>query len=220
MIKAIVFDLDGVLVDAAEWHYRALSRALAAFGFHIPPEEHARRFNGLPTRVKLGILSRDHGLEPELHEAINLKKQALTWDIFAENCRPRPDLAFLLRTLRERGYRLAVATNSSRSTLDMVVDRMRIKRMFDVLSSHEDVGRPKPSPEIYYHTFRRLELRAEQCLVIEDSAPGIEAARLSGARVLTVRDPGDVTLERILNALTQFPHATSTIAPSIEEFLS
>src|SRR3954462_2863706 len=90
MIKAIVFDLDGVLVDAADWHYQALNRALALFGYHIPPAEHARRFNGLPTRVKLAKLSRERGLPTTLHEAINERKQAFTWDLSAGKWGPGP----------------------------------------------------------------------------------------------------------------------------------
>lgn len=197
MIKAVVFDLDGVLVDAAEWHYQALNRALGLFGYSLTAEDHALNFNGLPTALKLNRLSQQRGLPQTLHGFINEMKQAYTRTILAEKCHVRPELVAMIEKLQARGLKIAVASNSARATVELVLERMAITDLFEVRASHEDVGAPKPSPDVYLYTFRKLALQPHECLIVEDSSPGIQAARASGAHVMTVRNPSEVTLERI-----------------------
>lgn len=78
MIKAIVFDMDGVLIEAKDWHYEALNRALRLFGFEISRYDHLTTFDGLPTKRKLQILSAEHDLPAKLHDFINEMKQQYT----------------------------------------------------------------------------------------------------------------------------------------------
>jgi HAD superfamily hydrolase (TIGR01509 family) len=197
MIKAVVFDLDGVLVDAADWHFQALNRALGLFGYQLSHHDHLLNFNGLPTRVKLNLLSQQRHLPRALHGFIDEMKQKYTRAIFASECRPRAELTAMLSELRRRGLKLAVATNSARDTLELALERLQIRGCFDVCCSHEDVGQSKPSPQIYLHTFHKLGVSAAECLVLEDSGPGLQAARASGAHVMQVRGLGDVTLQQI-----------------------
>ena len=87
-IKAIVFDMDGVLIDAKDWHYEALNEALNLFGYEISRHDHLTTFDGLPTRVKLEMLSVERGLPRKLHDFISSMKQIYTMQMVASRCKP------------------------------------------------------------------------------------------------------------------------------------
>lgn len=215
MIQALVFDLDGVLIDAADWHAQALNRALGLFGYSISREEHLSTYNGLPTRVKLQMLSKHRGFPISLHGFVNEMKQKFTREIFLRECRPRPELTAALHHLRGEGYRVAVASNSSRVTVDLALEGLELDHAFDVVLSHEDVGRSKPDPEIYRACFRRLDVQPSEALILEDSEPGIRAARESRAHVMVVKDPAEVTLGNILRQV-KLAEETEGEQPTVE----
>lgn len=203
MICAIIFDMDGVLIDAREWHYRALNQALELFGFHIGREEHLTTFDGLPTCVKLDKLSRMRGLPRELHGLINGLKQTYTAQLASLHCKPVPTHQDTLERLKTLGYRLAVASNSVRSTVDLMLERAELLPFLDFTLSNEDVEHPKPSPEIYQRAISRLGLSPQECLVLEDNENGIAAGIASGAHVMVVRDPSDVHFDAIVAQIEQ-----------------
>ncbi len=104
-IRSIIFDMDGVLIDAREWHYEALNRALGLFGMEISRYDHLTTFDGLPTRKKLQLLSLERGLSPRLHEFINEMKQRYTMELAAARCRPTFCHEFALSRLKRDGYK-------------------------------------------------------------------------------------------------------------------
>jgi len=218
MIKGVIFDLDGVLVDAVEWHYLALNRALSLFGYEIKSHEHQSIYNGLPTAVKLDLLTQRNEFPKSLHNFVNKMKQSYTHQIITTSCSPDVKLAGLLRYLKAQGYKLGVASNSIRSTVELMLERMAIREHFDVVLSNEDVKSPKPDPEIYRKCLNQLGLTAEECLIVEDSIPGIQAARQACPNVAVVAGPQEVTNELILHAIenaNERAKATKT-SPTIE----
>ena len=102
MTKTVLFDMDGVLIDATEWHYEALNESLEIFGFSIPRDEHLNRFNGMTTRSKLEILSEEKNLPRGLHDIISDIKQDRTLRIAARMCFPNASHLILLSSLKER----------------------------------------------------------------------------------------------------------------------
>lgn len=201
MIKAVIFDLDGVLVDAVDWHYQALNRALSLFGFHIPADEHNLIYNGLPSLAKLDVLSRRKGFPRSLHNFTNEMKQHYTREILQSQCHPEKNIIHLLDQLKKSGLRLALASNSIRNTVDIILDRMNIRDYFDVTLSNEEVAKPKPSPEMYFKAMNLLGLEPDQCLIIEDSAPGVQAAQQASPHLIVVNSPFEVTPELIRHAI-------------------
>lgn len=198
MIKAIIFDMDGVLIDAKEWHYEALNRALSLFGLSISRYDHLTTYDGLPTKNKLEMLSLERGLPRELHSFINTMKQSYTMEIVHSRCKPRFVQEYALSTLKARGYKLAVASNSIRDTVEVMMEKAGLDVYLDAMLSTADVSRPKPDPEIYLKSITMLNLSASECLVVEDHKNGIKAAIAAGVHVLPVRRVEDVNLANIL----------------------
>ena len=118
MVKAVLFDMDGVLIDAKDWHYEALNRALGLFGIEISRYDHLHTFDGLPTKVKLKMLSEQYYLPEQLHGFINQMKQCYTSQIIHEKCHPMFHHEYALSKLHKEGYKIAVCSNSIRSTID------------------------------------------------------------------------------------------------------
>ena len=198
MIRAVIFDMDGVLIDAKEWHYDALNRALALFGFAITRAEHETVYDGLSTRQKLDMLSGRHGLPRDLHPFLNELKQQYTMDLVHQHCKPTFHHEYALSRLKRLGYRLGVASNSVRNSVAVMMDRSHLAQYLDVMLSNEDVARPKPHPEIYTRAVRHFGLTPAECLVVEDNDNGVRAATAAGTHVLHVRDVNDVHLDNIL----------------------
>jgi len=185
-IKAILFDLDGVLVDATDWHYEALNRALALFGFNISRYEHLSSYNGLPTRKKLEMLSVEKGLPVALHGLINKVKQVYTREEILTQCRPVFEKEYMLSRLKREGYKLALCSNAIRDSVELMLRQSCLFDYFEIVISNEDVKRAKPDPEIYQAAFERMGCRPEETVIVEDAPHGIEAARRAGGHICQV----------------------------------
>ena len=196
-IRAVLFDLDGVLVDATEWHYEALNRALALFGYTISRYEHLTTYNGLPTRKKLEMLSVEKNLPRGLHSMLNKIKQKYTREEILRNCTPVFDKEFMIRQLKRDGYKLACCSNSVRESLERMLIASGIIEQFDFLVSNEDVKNPKPDPEMYLKTCEKFGLAPNECIIIEDAEHGLEAARRTGAHVCKVSGFPEVDYDRV-----------------------
>lgn len=201
MIKAIIFDLDGVLVDATHWHYEALNKALHLFGYTITEEEHKNFYNGLPTRKKLEYLSKDKGLPVSLHSFINIMKQKYTQELIERNCIPDFQKTYMLKKLKEKGYKLAVCSNAISSSVEIMLKRTRVFEYFDLVLSNEDIANPKPNPDIYLKAFSKLSLKPQECVIVEDAEHGKQAALNSGGCLLEVSGYHEVNYELVYNFL-------------------
>lgn len=200
-IKAILFDMDGVLIDAREWHYEALNHALSPFGLEVDRDAHLATYDGLPTRTKLEMLTKSRSLPRGLHGFVNRMKQRHTVDMVRQLCHPVFQHQYALSQLKAAGYKLAVCSNSIRQSIELMMERAGLDRFLDLMLSNEDVSKPKPDPEIYLTAMAKFGLAPEECLIVEDNEHGIRAARASGAHVLVVGNPDDVTHDRILAAI-------------------
>jgi beta-phosphoglucomutase len=196
-IEAVVFDMDGVLVDAREWHYLALNKALRLFGYSISPEEHEADFDGLPTRKKLEMLSARIGLPVQMHEFINILKQKYTVDLIHKFCRPTFKHEFALKKLKDENYKIGLASNSISATIELMMQKTALDRYLDEVVSADSVVTGKPSPEIYQKIFQKLDVSPCNVVVLEDNENGIKAATIAGAHVLRVKNPSEVDFDRI-----------------------
>jgi HAD superfamily hydrolase (TIGR01509 family) len=200
-IKAVVFDMDGVLIDAKEWHYEALNKALEHFGMFISRYDHVVTFDGLPTRKKLEMLSVEGGLPRGLHSVINDLKQVFTEELIVRLCKPNFQHQMALSRLKHMGLHVAVCSNSIRKTVQLMMEKAGLIDYLDFYLSNQDVTIGKPNPEIYLKAFSMLKLKPEECLILEDNEHGLKAAYASGAHVLKIDSPQDVSMQRILTAI-------------------
>jgi beta-phosphoglucomutase-like phosphatase (HAD superfamily) len=211
-IAAVVFDMDGVLIDAREWHYEALNRALGHFGYAISRFDHLVTYDGLPTRHKLEMVSRERGLPRSLHHFLNELKQVYTMEIVHARCKPTFQHEFALSRLHADGYKLAVASNSIQNTVDVMMDKADLTRYLSLRMSNERVAKGKPDPEIYTKTFAELGVDPTEVLVVEDNEKGIAAATAAGAHVVAVKEPRDVSYDRIR---AEIAHLERDVTPEI-----
>jgi beta-phosphoglucomutase len=202
-IKAILFDMDGVLIDAKDWHYEALNQALSLFGMEISRYDHLVTYDGLPTKKKLEVLTLERGLPRSLHKFINDMKQEFTFQLGYAKCKPNFNHQYALSHLKASGYKIAACSNSIRKTMDILFERAAIMHYFDFYISNQDVKEPKPNPEMYHKAMNRFDLKPEECLILEDHENGIRAAKDSGGHLLIVKDVNDVTLENIANRIKE-----------------
>ena len=202
-IKAVIFDMDGVLIDAKEWHYEALNKALRLFGFEISRYDHLVTFDGLPTAKKLEMMTVERGLPKSLHQLINDMKQIYTMEYVYMKCKPLFVHQYALSRLKSEGFRLALAWNSVRVTIDMMMEKADLNQYLDFSLSNQDVKKSKPDPEIYITAINRLGLSPEECLVVEDNQNGVKAALASGANLLKVETINDVTYSNIINRINE-----------------
>lgn len=190
-IKAVLFDMDGVLLDAKEWHYEALNKALELKGFApISRENHLSIYDGLPTAVKLRRHLPD--ITEEQRKDINALKQQLVLEIASRLCQENPLHVEVLKILKEKGYHLAVCSNSIRHFVDEMMVKTQLKPYLDFFLSNQDVSTPKPNPEIYEKAISRLGLLPEEVVICEDNPHGLAAAKASGAHVFKVETVNDV----------------------------
>ena len=197
MIKLVIFDLDGVLVDARELHYEALNRALAGLGFTITREEHLSTYDGLPTTKKLELLTDNKGLQKENYDLIWKKKQEFTSLIINEEMTYDERLRGILSKLKSEGYIISVASNSIRESVKMMLIRKGLSEYIDFFYSNQDVNKPKPSSEIYLKCMIKAGVNPDETVIVEDSHIGRKAAQSSGATLCAVRDVDDVTYDHI-----------------------
>lgn len=204
MIKLIIFDLDGVLIEAKQLHYEALNQSLNLYAPEcvISWNEHLLKYDGLKTNQKLEMLSNEKGLDRELHFKVWNEKQRITNEKL-KNIIPDSNLIKLLKKLSEDGYSIACCSNSIRKTVLTVLSKLDIIEYFDQILSNEDVKNSKPHPEIYWKVISEMGVTAEETLIIEDSPYGLLAASRTHAAILRVKSPKEVTIENLYRKLKE-----------------
>lgn len=195
--------MDGTLIDAQMWHYEALNDALEIFGLSISMKDHLARFDGLPTRQKLEILSEERGLPTSLFGVINEIKQERTLRLVSKYCFPRVEHLLLFQWLKEQDVKLAVATNSIRMTAQRMLETGEIWPYLDAVITNEDISHPKPHPEIYQVAAKALGLKPRDCIAVEDNHFGIESAKSAGCDVVVVGGVEDVRIHLLEPILAQ-----------------
>lgn len=203
MIKAILFDLDGVLVEARELHYETFNKALKKHGYSITRNEHLSTYDGLPTRKKLELLTKRKGLPQTLYDDIWQEKQNQTKRIIEKTFKKDKRVTKILADLKKEGYKLAVCSNSIKETAQLMLVKKGLLGYMEFLISNQDVRFPKPHPEMFLRAMVELGVGPKECLIVEDSHRGREAAYAASAYVCAVTNTNDVTYEKIAEAIQE-----------------
>lgn len=190
--------MDGVLVDACEWHRVALNEALKEIcNYEISLEDHYKIFNGTPTKVKLKKLSEMGIIREQNFQQIEVLKQQKTVEIINRLATERLEKIDLMQYLKAENIKIACYTNSIRMTAELMLKKTGIFKYLDLLITNQDVAEPKPSPEGYLLCLKKMNIEDKNAIIIEDSPKGVEAAKLSGCHFVQVKNPDEVTIKLI-----------------------
>lgn len=172
MIKNIIFDLDGVLVDTRDAHYEALNKAIKKIGGkQISYKDHINKFDGLPTKEKLQILNSKKKILKKNNQKIIIWKNKFTSEMLKQKIKFNPKIYNLFQKLSKK-HKIGIATNAIRDTLDVCLKKLKIKKFVKISLSNQEIKNPKPHPEIYMKAMLSLNAIPNQTLILEDSYVG------------------------------------------------
>jgi len=196
--KLFIFDLDGVLVEACDWHRDALNEALMEkCDYSISEKDHIETFNGIPTSKKLSILNEMGIVSKNEFKEIHDLKQEKTIDIINKSAVVRQEKVLMIQTLKRRGFIVCCYTNSIRKTAELMLEKTGIIEMFDEIVTNQDVTSPKPDPEGYNYLINKYKIPIGSVYIVEDSPKGIQAAEASGANVIKVKNADDLDIIKL-----------------------
>ena len=190
MIKLVLFDLDGVLVDTKDIHYEALNKALGDRA--ITQEEHLRVYDGMTTKDKLSRMGYSESESKKIFE----EKQLNTYDRL-DTIQQNNDIIDLFLRLKEDGYDIGVCSNAIKRTVEKCLSRIGVIHLCSFFITADDVDHAKPHPEIYWKAMSQCGVLPEETVIIEDSPTGLLAAHRSGANVIRVSSPEEVNVDLI-----------------------
>jgi beta-phosphoglucomutase len=200
----VLWDLDGTLVDSAEQHWQAWRETLAAHGLSVTKEQFRETFG----RRNDAILARWLGgtLSPERVRAIGRAKEARYRDLVSQaGLVPLPGAAGWVEQLSAQGWRQAVASSAPRLNVEVVVRALGLAEHFGALVAAEDVREGKPAPDVFLVAAERLGVSPPRCIVVEDAAAGIEAARRAGMRSVVLGPSGFAPADIVVESLEDLP---------------
>ena len=214
MNNLVIFDLDGVLIDSRDMHYDALNIALANVGkeYVINKEEHLSLYDGLPTSKKLTMLTEKKGLPVDKHQQIWEDKQSATLDLFSK-LENDYELMHYFKQLKSHGYNIAVASNSIRNTVKLVLLKLGLLEFIDYYVSNEDVNRNKPFPEMYWKCMTACNAIPKNTVIFEDSHIGRQGAIDSGSTLIAIENRYDLNQEKINKVFKILSEKKLTIVP-------
>ncbi len=202
MIKLIIFDLDGVLLESKEIHYEALNQALAEVDPNcvISMKDHLNRFDGLTTKKKLSILVNEGKLHADKVQQVSHSKQVKTADLLATLKEDKAKQE-IFAELKQRGYKIAVASNAIKATVITSLDKLGLLSQPDIVLCNENVLRTKPASEIYLRACVNCGVDPCDTLILEDSAIGRQGALASGCHLMPIKDSLSWTKEDLFNCI-------------------
>ena len=184
----VIFDMDGVLVDSEPLHLKVERKIFEELGIDISEEEHFSLIGMVPLKI-WSILRDRYGLK-ENAETLKKREQDRKYDLFQEKEIPLVEgVEGLLDTLQDKGHALALASSSPRRIIELFTSKTNTQSYFEFLLSGEQVPEGKPEPDIFLEAARRLNASPADCVVIEDSANGVRAAKAAGMRCIGFQNP-------------------------------
>lgn len=187
-MKAVIFDMDGVLVDSQPYHFKADIDTMAEYGV-IKDQKFYESFAGTLTADRMRTLKEMFGLDVPVEE-MTIKRENMILDIMGkEDIKPVSGIPEFLRSIEEKGLTTAVASSSDYKLINLILDRLKIAQYFDSVTSGSDVKRGKPSPDVFLLAAERIGIGPSECLVVEDSENGVKAAKAAGMKALGYINP-------------------------------
>lgn len=181
---AALWDMDGVLVESAPFHFVAWQKAWAEMGLSVSESDFRKNFGQRNDTIIRDMLGND--VLPQTIDSIGLKKEMYYRDAVKGHVEALPGAIDLLRSLRADGFRCAIASAAPRANVELILSELGAASLFDALVSYEDVTRGKPDPQVYLVAAQRVSVAPLRCLVLEDAVAGVEGAKAAGMACIAV----------------------------------
>jgi beta-phosphoglucomutase family hydrolase len=191
-IRAVIFDMDGVIVDSEPLHLLAYQEFFNRHNIGYTAEHNAE-FLGTKDIWMAQVLIDRHAL-PETPESMVKTKEAILMRLLTETAVARPGLSDILTKAKQAGLPMSIASSATLPTIHLVVDRLNIRNYFDALTSGDEVANGKPAPDVFLLAAKRLAVEPRHCLVIEDTLNGIKAAKAAGMMCIAI--PCEATMHQ------------------------
>jgi len=211
MTKAIIFDFDGLLVDTEIVSYRVYKELLNSYGYDLTMQDYAQNYSGKTEENNVKNLINTYKLplsqEEGMERVLNKEKE-----IFAEGVNLKKGVKELLHFLKERGYKTAIATSSTKERAIGILKDLSIYNLFDEFVFAEDITKCKPHPEVFLKAVEKLGVEIKDCFVLEDSEAGIEAAVNAGIPVICIPDIKRPDTDHLMKVVAVFDSLHDVIA--------
>jgi HAD superfamily hydrolase (TIGR01509 family) len=209
MHKAVVFDFDGVIVKSEPLHYRTFCEILAPLGIRIDQRRWYRDFAGTGSHNIIGRLLEENGVKADVDALVRSRKELFNAYVRKGGLKPAPGLRRFLSRIRKGGIRTAIASGGHRDNIELILGKIGLLGQFDAIVGGEEAGNRKPHPEIFLRAAERLKLPPGQCVAVEDSIPGAQAAKSAGMALVCFRSPASKFLNnrcsRVIDSFSEFP---------------
>jgi beta-phosphoglucomutase family hydrolase len=190
MIKAIIFDMDGVLVDSEPFHIEIEKQQFRQYKLSVSKEEHAQ-YMGVASDVMWKEIAEHHSINVSVEDLIEqFKIKSIRYFSELDEIPVMPGLIDLLEKLRSKNFPMAVASSSYPEIIKIILEKTGLRKYFDVVVSSQEAGKSKPEPDVFLLAARKLGIPAKDCLVVEDSANGIKAAQAAGMSCVAYQGAG------------------------------
>lgn len=216
MLKAVIFDLDGLLADTEPLSFRIYQELLAPYGLGFPLSHYAAHYSGRTAIANLQQCRQEFGLDTSVEELL-LRTKEIERRLLAEGVALKKGAYALLNHLRTEGLSIALATSSVKDRAEGILKSAGIIDYFDVFVCAADIQHSKPHPEIFLKAVQKLGLLPMECLVLEDSEAGVEAAFRAGIPVIHIPDMRDISPAHHAMITTQYASLDKVI-PYIKEY--
>lgn len=203
-----MFDFDGVVVQSERLHMESFMELLGPFGVKVSEERWYREFAGTGSRSIIERLSREYGIRADIVELVEKRKRLYEDRVRKGELRETHGVKAFLETIRRKGIKTAIVSGSHSSNVRLALSMLGLEGLFDLVVSGDDISSKKPNPGPFLHAAEKLCIRPEDCLVIEDSYAGCEAARRAGMKLVVVRSPASKGLygyDAIIDDFSEFP---------------
>ena len=202
-LKAVLWDMDGVIIDSRQAHYEAFKIVLEKYGLQMSKAFFLETF-GMPNDKMIKLV--DDSLDPALIDEISVKKDSVFCDLIAEQAEFMDGVEHRMKQFKAAKIRQALASSGTWMNINTILDALNARQYLDAVTSGEDWG-GKPDPTVFLEAAKALDVPASNCLVIEDSEAGLQAAEAAGMKILAVATTNSPEklgkADIVLNGLTE-----------------
>ncbi len=205
MIKGILFDFDGVLVDSEPLHCKSFQETLAPLGIKFDEKRWYNEFAGTGSRTILKKLFEEYKLKEDLDFWLKKRKEGFLKYAKQGELRITNGLIEFLDQIKEKQIKTTVSSSGNLDYILVLLKQLRLTKYFNEIISAEDIKNNKPNPEIFLLSAKKLDLSSSECLVVEDSVSGVAAGKAAKMKVVCISSPASVVCEIKIKDFTEFP---------------